>query len=359
LTVAGLLRSSERAAERAARLVQRWRSGQNPVYVMGRNSFTSLVRDFALRNQLTIAGIISNDLKDAHWHGIARCELDQAPVDATVINCVPDGRTLTLQKQIRRANLVPLTYFELRAWSASDFPLSFLTPPFTDADEGPLAWVREQLEDEYSRETFSRVLEFRSSLDVEPLAPFPFDIQNQYVESFLRPLQYLHLVDGGVYDGRNTRVLLDAYPSVRRATLLEPNLAMHATIRDALAGHEFELLGKGLWHSPGQLRFNSDSGPASGIDENGSEVIDVTRIDDLSLPERTLIKLDLEGAELAALQGAARTIVEKRPGLAIATYHDNRHFYQIPQLVLGLRSDYRMRVRHYTEGRLETIYYFL
>jgi FkbM family methyltransferase len=357
--VGSLLRSSSSAAERAGRLVQRWRRGSGPVYVMGKNTFTERVLRFASAQQLPIAGIVASDLTEETWNGIPRREIGELPADAVVINCVPDGRTLTIQKQIRRMNADPLTYFELNAWSSDDFPLSFLCPPFSPEDEPALAWVLERLQDEYSRETFQRVLQFRSGLDVEVMSIFPFDVKHQYIENFIATKAYSYLVDGGVYDGTSTLALLNAYPTLGGATLLEPNVGMHASIRAVLSGRTFELVGKGLWHSPGQLRFNAGSGPASGLNENGSEIIDVIRLDDLSIQKGTFIKLDLEGAELAALQGATRTIRQQRPGLAVATYHDNRHFYQIPQFVLGMRPDYEMRVRHYTEGRLETIYYFL
>lgn len=354
-----LLGSPVEAASRAALLVQRWRDGELPVFVMGKNAFAGLVVDFANRNQLPIAGLIATDLTEPAWRNVPRRDLGEVPVGAVAVNCVPDGRTITVQKQILRANLLPLTYFELSAWSPLDFPLGFLTPPYTDDDEKALAWVMERLEDAYSRDTLARVLKFRSSFDVTPLAMFPFDIKNQYIESFVEGMSYRHLIDGGAYDGSSTLALLNGYPSIRSSTLFEPNVAMHASIHKLLAGRRYELIGSGLWSVGGQRRFTPDRGPTGAIDDNGTETITVSRLDDFACEDATLIKLDVEGAELEALRGASRTIVEHRPGLAVAAYHNNRHFYEIPQLVLGLRPDYRMRLRHYTEGRLETIYYFL
>jgi FkbM family methyltransferase len=64
----------------------------------------------------------------------------------------------------------------------------------------------------------------------------------------------------------------------------------------------------------------------------------------------SLIKIDVEGAELAVLRGAARTLVSARPVLAIAAYHEVGDF---PKLLGWLRStlrDYAYHLRKYEYG---------
>jgi hypothetical protein len=47
----------------------------------------------------------------------------------------------------------------------------------------------------------------------------------------------------------------------------------------------------------------------------------------------TLIKMDIEGSELAALYGARHLIAESRPSLAISVYHKPDHLWRIPLLL--------------------------
>jgi hypothetical protein len=64
-----------------------------------------------------------------------------------------------------------------------------------------------------------------------------------------------------------------------------------------------------------------------------------------------LIKMDVEGAEYAALLGARRTIEQNRPGLAICLYHSPAHLWQIPALIQSWDLGYRFFLRaHYYNG---------
>ena len=68
--------------------------------------------------------------------------------------------------------------------------------------------------------------------------------------------------------------------------------------------------------------------------------------------------MDLEGWEQKALLGCRAQIVAHRPKLAIAVYHQADDFLDTPKLVRSMRADYRLRLRHYTQGWSETVMYF-
>lgn len=107
------------------------------------------------------------------------------------------------------------------------------------------------------------------------------------------------------------------------------------------------------------LHFNPDAGSASCVESGGSLAVQAVQLDEVITSSVSFIKMDLEGSEVAALEGAKRLIMEHHPKLAIAAYHCARDFWQIPELVLGYRRDYAVYLRHYTEGWSETIVYFI
>lgn len=74
-----------------------------------------------------------------------------------------------------------------------------------------------------------------------------------------------------------------------------------------------------------------------------------------SLDRLDFIKMDIEGAELAALQGAEQSIRAYRPTLAICVYHKLPDFYEIPQYIDGLGLGYKFYLQHSTVHGDETV----
>ena len=66
-----------------------------------------------------------------------------------------------------------------------------------------------------------------------------------------------------------------------------------------------------------------------------------------SLPRVDYIKLDIEGAELDMLHGAAKTITRYKPKMAISAYHKWEDLWTLANYVKSLRSDYEFKFRHY------------
>ena len=67
--------------------------------------------------------------------------------------------------------------------------------------------------------------------------------------------------------------------------------------------------------------------------------------------------MDIEGAELAALQGAMQTISKFKPKLAISIYHHFDDYQSIINYIAGLNIYQNMVVGHYTIHREETVLY--
>ena len=86
--------------------------------------------------------------------------------------------------------------------------------------------------------------------------------------------------------------------------------------------------------------------------------VQVKRIDSIVDSPPTIIKMDIEGAELDALRGADDIIRQHRPKLLVSAYHRNTDLLEIPRLIDALRDDYRVGLRHHTEDRWDSCLYF-
>lgn len=112
-----------------------------------------------------------------------------------------------------------------------------------------------------------------------------------------------------------------------------------------------------------QTIYFKDNGPGSSVlfepfDGQTGTALTIS-IDDFvalnNINSIDFIKMDIEGAETFALEGAIETIKKFRPKLAIAIYHSMNDFVNIPNWILNLNLDYEIFIGHYTIHAEETI----
>lgn len=70
-----------------------------------------------------------------------------------------------------------------------------------------------------------------------------------------------------------------------------------------------------------------------------------------------LIKLDVEGGELQALQGAEQCIASRKPKLMISMYHKPEDNWEIPRYIRSIAPDYRLWLGHHMFMGIETVLY--
>ncbi len=75
------------------------------------------------------------------------------------------------------------------------------------------------------------------------------------------------------------------------------------------------------------------------------------------IPRVSFIKMDIEGAEMAAIEGAAGTIRRFRPRLAISVYHRFTDLTEIPAALHALVPEYEFTLGHYSMHLEETVLY--
>ena len=115
----------------------------------------------------------------------------------------------------------------------------------------------------------------------------------------------------------------------------------------------------GLWGNKTILKINGTSSGAF-IDKTGFN-IHVVSIDEFvknnKLQKINFIKLDIEGAELNALEGAKETIKKFKPKLAICVYHKKKDIIEIPEYIMRLVPEYKIMLKSNSFNFLETVMY--
>lgn len=187
------------------------------------------------------------------------------------------------------------------------------------------------------------------------------DVKNSYFDSDIIEFSDNEVfVDGGCFNFGTSRILLDKCQTVKSIYAFEPDANQWLSVQDGIDRSGFvraHFLKKGLWSETAELRFAQTFGGGSNVSENGTVTVPVTSIDDSIHEPITFIKMDIEGAELEALKGAARHISEDRPKLAICVYHKPEDIFEIPIYIKSLVPEYRLFMRHYSNIEVETVLY--
>lgn len=216
--------------------------------------------------------------------------------------------------------------------------------------------------DAQSAEILYSLLCFRVLLDPKILR---FSNYPQYFHPKLMPLMNETIIDGGAFTGDSALMFYKNAFISAEVFAFEPDPENFHTLFmniHARGLHNFiHPFPWGLWSERTLLSF-SNAQQSSMITDSGTDHIFTADID--SFCERhaitpTIIKLDVEGAELHTLHGAERTITSAKPKLMISLYHVGDHLWKLPLLIKEYRDDYTFHVGHHSPDLTiyETILY--
>ena len=138
--------------------------------------------------------------------------------------------------------------------------------------------------------------------------------------------------------------------------ILRGNLAQNPSISPIV-----EVVERALWHEDDVELIFESAGPGTGVRVGGvsGETVKTITIDTYVAREGIeridFIKLDIEGAELKALEGARNTIKRFVPRLAIAIYHKQEDLCTIPHYLKSLCPEYEFYLDHFTTSMIETV----
>lgn len=120
---------------------------------------------------------------------------------------------------------------------------------------------------------------------------------------------------------------------------------------------------KALWDKSGIRLAFEDNGNASTVSEQQSvgecstETITIDEFLETQSQPVNYIKMDIEGAELKALEGAVESIKKYKPKLAICVYHKDRDLIDIPNFINSLSLGYKFKFDYYTDTGAEAVLY--
>jgi len=328
-------------------------------YIFGTNQYGLLVARNMQQEVIFINEISRVDLFEGYK---VIHNLDEIYKDAIVLNSIMSSYPITIKGKLDNAGIMNIDLFSLIKYC--DLPIEieywkgFKESYSKRKDEYDKLY--DSLSDEKSKDTFRRLMDVRLNFNIDSMNVFKVDEINQYYASFLNLQEEGEsFVDVGGFDGNTTLQFIKRCPRYDKVYFFEPEPDIMMKAKENLAGNDnIEYFQFAASNKKEILHFSSNNS-ASKVTDSGEIEIHAEKIDTLVHSKVTFIKMDIEGSESLAIEGARETIMKYHPRLAICVYHKGADYVDIPRQVLSIRNDYDLYMRHYTEGVTETVMFFM
>lgn len=304
-------------------------------------------------------GIFDNDVEKSgkslegipitHWN---ECIVKKLPPESTVFLVSSIMYSSEIYHQLKQAGFNRV-FFTAFMESVSVFP----GPSVEDLEASKK--VFDMLEDETSKLILDRLIRGRMerSWNYKDIC-----CANQYFvrEHWWDLTKEEVFVDVGAYNGDTLRRFRKATQNYfERIYAFEPGNKNYETLR-RLASNDsrIECYPYALWNERRWMHFAEDDTMNSccGTEREGRDV-EAYPLDAIVKDRITFIKMDIEGAEVPALQGSVQLIRKYQPKLAICIYHRPADLWEIPLYVKQILPEYRLYIRHHSVCGYETVLY--
>ena len=158
-------------------------------------------------------------------------------------------------------------------------------------------------------------------------------------------------IDLGAYIGDTTLSFInnygsDSYNKIYCYEINKENFEYLKTNMKPYEDIDLRLKGVGAENKTMYLKENGELSSCQ-VSDDGNVPVEMVSLDDDIKEEITIIKSDIEGSELKALEGARCHIINEHPKLLISIYHSNNDVWQIPKMIKEMDNSYRFYLRYH------------
>ncbi|WP_121626853.1 FkbM family methyltransferase [Poseidonibacter antarcticus] len=330
-------------------------SNKTKKYILGINKLGKSVL-----KHLEVDGIIDDFTRVQSSRKKTVLKIQDVPKDSIILT-VATGSPLEVKIKLDELGYTHFNYLAFIRYSKLDLVHPPFIMDFKDdflKNESKYQETYDLLEDKKSKEIFTKILNFKMTFDLDFMEGFTNNHKEQYFDKEIIPkIKNINFVDGGAYVGDTLPQIINNFPDYNKIYCIEPNdLHLKIAKRDFPNQRDIEFINCGLGKEKITSTISQDEQNNCSHDYHAQNI---NTIDNLINEKIDFIKMDIEGAEQDAIKGATNTIKLYHPILAICIYHKAEDWYKVPKMVLNIKNDYKIYLRHYMEGIFETVMYFI
>lgn len=329
------------------------RQSEKPIVLYGMGNGADKIIDWCEANNVKISGVFASDefVRGQQFRGFTVERYDalkkRLGQELLVVIAFASERPEVLARFAQLAKEQEVVAPHLALFEEAEL----VSASWLEQHEKELQAAYVLLADEQSRKVFSSTLNYKLSGKISYL----FDCTTQRIDDIrclLAPTQEEIYLDLGAYNGDTIKELGELTDwHWRVAVAVEPDRRSCRKLR-LLAeelnerGLKVEVQEAGIWSEQGELGFSDSGGRQSTFIGAQKCTVPVTTIDAVAAQSAvTLIKMDVEGAELQALAGGRQTLQRFAPKLFVAAYHYDVDLFRLPLLLHELVPKYKIYLR--------------
>jgi len=323
-------------------------------YVFGCNTLGKQIGD-----KIEITGFVDDLISHKFFNGKPVVRSTEIPSQSIVVSAIVGVSPITVERQLNAIGVAHVDYFVFLMESGLDLgPIPFWGNAHGDMIKNSSTYTSllQLMGDEISKQSLQDFINFRTNLDLRYMEKYTDRQTEQYFEDFLNlDRSGINFFDLGCFDGFTSNKFAHLSPKYSSISAFEPIPRLYEVSSHNLRElRDCTVYNYGASEQQFHTKFR-DAGSSSSETDSGDIDVELRRLDDQVLPEPHLVKVDIEGSEIAALQGMRGAITKSKPMMAIACYHYPSEVIDITKFWASLDLTGKMYFRHYTEGTTETV----
>ncbi len=258
--------------------------------------------------------------------------------------------------------------FKMKGWHLEqDRPVNFWCwfPRYLELKqsgvlENKVKNLESYVQDEISKNVIRSKVKFFLTGDLNIAKAIPRTEKEYFSEDYYHISRDEVFVDCGAYTGDSVSSFISYAGGYKKIYALEPDRKSFEQLNKNIRKEnlpDVKLFQMATGNRNMEVLFNESGEMGACITEKGNASVLVRCLDDMEMNDATFIKMDVEGAEMASLEGAEKLIKRNTPKLAICLYHRPEDLFDIPTYLKSIVPEYKFKIRHHGAFLYDTILY--
>lgn len=231
-----------------------------------------------------------------------------------------------------------------------------------------ISFLSTRFADKESQQYYKNAIVARQQRNPLLLTPNPKCVNIGEYSNIVRLQRGDTIIDCGAYVGDTAEIYMNRLSNECTVYAIEPYEENYGKLVEKITQKSWQDKVKAFHCAVGEqiyttvLKYNhSDFGMAINLSNKAGkeqQTIAIETLDHL-FNQQTIsyIKMDIEGEEAKALRGAQKIIRDNHPRLMISGYHKIEDFWEIPEIIWTINSNYKIYVGHAPGVSTELEYY--